>query len=340
MRRLLIIIISALVCGMAVSLYYKYKVEPGLVYFWRCADAAEGWGNALRQNPKSCYVFGGGSEIRAGVDPEVMLKEQGIRCISMAVAAGNGNGANARIALEYLRSGDTMVFSLLPGYAGTWTSGGIVSAFHFCGFGIFDEGFAPLTADNLLQLVRPDMASICTYAGKKLFRPELNFKYEKNTVIHPSGWMEVLWDEMQQVKELHPLQYERLNSRVSGDSLRFLALLKEECRRRGAELVLMFPVALSHESMRCIVARDLLDIVRAGYHVLKDERLGAWPYPEKFADTSLHLSPAAARENSLLLGQMLKEQQYWTEEELVEYLCRNGWNADGTPVDSGEGKEK
>ena len=37
---------------------------------------------------------------------------------------------------------------------------------------------------------------------------------------------------------------------------------------------------------------------------------------------------------------MLKEQQYWTEEELVEYLRRNGWNADGTPVDSGEGKEK
>ena len=102
----------------------------------------------------------------------------------------------------------------------------------------------------------------------------------------------------------------------------------------------MFPVGLNHDSMRCIVARDLLDIVRAGYRVLKDDRLGAWPSPEKFADTSLHLSPAAARETSLLLGQLLKEHLYWTEAELVEYLRVRGWNADGTPISSAEGKKE
>ena len=340
MRRLLLIIISALACALSFSLYYKYKVDPGLVYFWRCADAAEEWADVLRKSPDGCYLFGGGSEIRAGIDPEVMLKEQGLRCINMAVAAGNGNGANARIALEHLRAGDTMVFSLMPGYVGTWTSGGVVSAFRFCGFGIFDEGFAPLTADNLMQLIRPEMAVMCAHAGKKLFRPGLIFKYDKNTIIHPSGWMEVLWDEMQQVKELRPFCYESLSSRVTPESLSFLKLLKEECGRRGADFILIFPVGLNHDSMRCIVARDLLDIVRAGYRVLKDDRLGAWPHPEKFADTSLHLSPAAARENSLLLGQLLKEHLYWTEAELVEYLRVRGWNADGTPISSAEGKKE
>ena len=86
------------------------------------------------------------------------------------------------------------------------------------------------------------------------------------------------------------------------------------------------------ESYRAQTAMNALGIVRLGIPVLKDERLGCLPNPRAFADTMDHLNAEGAAENTRILARLLRDNIFWTEEELEAALHSMGWNADGTPA--------
>ncbi|WP_179218405.1 hypothetical protein, partial [Akkermansia muciniphila] len=60
--------------------------------------------------------------------------------------------------------------------------------------------------------------------------------------------------------------------------------------------------------------------------------LGVNPNPREFADTVNHLNSKGATDATMELGRELREQDYWTSEELRAYLHSHGYDETGRPL--------
>lgn len=335
MKRLLAIIgcaiLLALVC---VQLYSRY-INRDMHFFLRAANASDAWVEHIQACHRPVYVMTGGSETRSGVNPQIMLDEFGLPLINAASGAGYGLRANAAAAFKYLKPGDTLVLSVLSTADENIppSANGVKLAAYRLGGSIFNSGMIEPSLENAGKFLSSDARAIFVLLTRYFGRSGRLYKYDRQTVIHPSGWMEIQYREMENYKlragisaaDMLPLAEDS----ACMDTLR---QLRDYCQKRGIRLIVSIPVSCNHESLRPQYAMRALCFTRLNIPVLKDERLGCLPAPADFADMSAHLNAEGAAENTSILARLLRDNVFWTEEELVAALHSMGWNADGTPA--------
>lgn len=335
MKRLLAIIGCAILLALVCIQLYSRFLNPDMKFFLRVAEASDGWAEQIHADERPVYVLAGGSEARSGVDPQIMLDEFELPLINAAEGAGHGLRANANVAFQYLKPGDTLILSILstndvnvpPAAAGMKLN------VYRMGIRVLKTGMIGPSMENAGKFLASDMRNMFIMLTRYFGREGRMFKYDEQTHIHSSGWMEIQYREMDKYKPT-PLEEHTSIQPLADDSefIRVLRLLGKYCREQNIRLLTNIPVGCNHESNRPQYAMQALCITRLGIPVLKDERLGCLPVPSDFADTPAHLNPKAARENTRTLGNLLQNNTTWTEKELVDILSSMGWNADGTPI--------
>ncbi len=335
MKKLSLILVLSLLLGIAASLAFHRYVDPSGVFFLRAAEISDEWAAELRKSDEPCYVFAGGSDTRTGIDPAVMLNELNLRAINTALAADYGLRCNIANAQTYLRAGDTLVIGLTcftDSYVSP-TSIGLKMLFNRRGFHMFQDGIVPLTRKNLSLLALGRSYNVCAYVMKRCFSAGPLYKYDVNTVVHPSGWMDVRYREID--------KYELGNTRVQpvhsdSELFRFLSFLRKWCEEHQVRLAVYASPHYVHESQRITHALHYLAFTRMGIPVVRDTRLGVVTDKNAYSDFTGHLGGEAVAENSRIIARALRDNSYWTEEELTEYLHQHGWNDDGTPLEERE----
>lgn len=334
MKRLLLIIGCAALLALACIQLYSRFIDRDMQFFLKVAEASDGWAEQLHAAERPVYVLAGGSEARSGVDPQIMLDEFGIPLINAAEGAGHGLQANAALAFKYLKQGDTLILSIVNTADENIppSAGGVKMAVWRMGTAAYDSGIIEARADNIGNFLASDMRSMFTLLTRYFARSGRLYKYDEHTIIHPSGWMEIQYREMDNciLEVLSPgTKLPVLNETAL--VMKTLRKLQGHCQEKNISLIISIPVGCNDSSMRPLYAMQALGIARLGIPVLRDERLGCLPVPTDFADTSAHLNAKAAAENTRILGRLIKEKQYWTEQELLDTLQGMGYRADGTP---------
>ncbi len=337
MKRLLLFLALGFVAGVAANLLLSRYCLPDFVVFREVAEASDAWAEQLRQQGRSCTVLAGGSEIRTGVDPAVMLEEFDLPVINAAENAGFGMRCNLVAALPYLRAGDTLVLSAINanGLDGGTTTAGLKFCFMRQGFATFSTGIVPLDADNVSSIMLGDVGPLASYVTRRLCQSyEKSYRYYSQTIIHPSGWMEVQHRRMGKAK----LQEKQLTEAdmafyaVGSAALEGYRDVQALCRRMGVDFVVHIPVAFTSAAKRPCMAYQALQLTRVGIPVLRDERLGAVSDNSYFADTDLHPTDEGTKANSRILAGLIKDRRVWTEEELLDIIRSVWWQGTAPPA--------
>ena len=325
LKKYLLYILIALILAPLVNLGYEAILSPGNKFFSECIEVTGKWEKNIRKTGMPCYVFAGGSEVRMGIEPTVMLKEQGLPAINAGVQAGNGIRCNAQIGLKFLKKGDTLVLSVFPKEIqmgrGTTRSGINFCVLHLgkeCFFA--NKGILSLDFSLLSNLFFGSSSELSVYIMRILTRPNCIYRYScaQNARIAESGRVEVF------IRNNHPIKHvsaEKTSHKVHGRGIVSLIRdVREACRERGAELVAYIPrrcISATHKSENAVLALCLTDL---GVPVLRDPQLGTWEDSDAFSDTTEHLSIEGGREFSVYIAKLLKEKDYWTREELLRTI--------------------
>ncbi len=334
MKHLVLCLLAGFVAALLGIQVFDLCLEPNNHFFRRAAQMSDAWEAQLRaSSPEPCYIFEGGSEIRMGVDPELMMREYGVRAVNAGGAAFFGVHVNTRMALQYTRPGDTLVLSLsyltLP--EKDLVTPGLKFAWSRLGPAMFDGKLIPCNSYTVKEVLKGSSGILSMYICKRICTPDQMYKYDLRTRIHESGWCELFYDDMLRRKpwrfpcppSLSP--YGQPNKHM----LDYLATLKGICREKQVHLVVYFAPGCIHESAKACSAMTALALTRLGIPVIRTESLGIEPDNKLFADMPAHLNGAGTAKHSRQLAQALRDHRFWTEDELVHFLHCRGWGEHG-----------
>ena len=333
LKRILFFLVLGLILAFVINRLYEEYLRPDNLFFSKCLEQSREWEQYIRQKNQTCYVFSGGSEVRMGIDPDVMWESHQIPAINAGVQAGNGIRCNIQSALPFTKPGDTLVVSLrftsdaMP--VEDMTHAGINFCFKHQGFSMYKDYIIPMSYDTLIPLLVGDSTNYCIHLMRLITRPECIYRYEseRNASISRGGRVEVFLTNEQNVRLNYnaPKTNEKFPEPSFTNWSSLLQDMKDECDRRSIRLVAY--IARSHQSgvNRQYYAHMALFLTRHGIHVLKDPYLGAWEDNSAFSDTSLHLSVEGGRVYSEELAKLLKSDAFWTELEL-DSIIKSGVN--------------
>ena len=328
MKRLLLCISAGIISALVLIQLYRYFVQPELLFYKKADAITTLHEQTLRSSGQPCFVLAGGSEAKACLIPSVMQKEAGIAVINTATAAGYGLASNISVGLQHLQAGDTMILSLLTAdeHNISATSGGKKFLAVTFGLGAFDNAITPLLPSTILTLLSSDAGSMLIAPIRRLTRG-YSFVYEKESTLHPDGWMEIHRGGMQNATLPRTIAQDLKIGPTCRD---LLINTLEACRKRQAGLIVMFPIQFSnhHETKRRLM--HALQITRMGIPVLKDERLGHSTNNKLFADMHLHLNAEGAKWNSCITARLIKDRSYWTEQEILDKMQEIGISEDAS----------
>lgn len=334
MKRLLTIICCAILLALACIQVHSRFFTPSMNFFFRATHASDAWAEQLRQKGEPVYVFAGSSETRSGIDPQLMMDEYGLPAVNAAENAGFGLAANAAMAFRYLRPGDTMVLNILscddenvpP------VSSGVKMAVYLLGTEALSTGIIEPSWENLGKFLDSNILNAFIVATRYFGRGKRLFKYDEQTVIHPSGWMEISYEDMKSysIPDVLP-NYKPVIITEESVLNTLLKRVMTACREREISLVVALPVSCSNPITRAQGAVLALHCTRMGIPVLRDERLGCHPVPEDYSDIAVHLNAAGAAKHTGIVAQLLKNKAYWTEQELISVMRQMGYNDTGEP---------
>lgn len=334
MKRLLTIICCAILLALVCIQVHSRFFTPSMNFFFRATHASDAWAEQLRQKGEPVYVFAGSSETRSGIDPQLMMDEYGLPAVNAAENAGFGLAANAAMAFRYLRPGDTMVLNILscddenvpP------VSSGVKMAVYLLGTEALSTGIIEPSWENLGKFLDSNILNAFIVATRYFGRGKRLFKYDEQTVIHPSGWMEISYDDMRDYRI--PTAHEDYRPKVIQDGAALDSLLKQvasACHERGVTLLVALPISCTNPALRAQGAVLALHCTRMSIPVLRDERLGCHPVPEDFSDIPDHVNTQGAKTHTRIVADLLKSKSYWTEQELISVMRQMGYNDTGEP---------
>lgn len=335
MKRLLIFILIGLISGLLFVLYFDYYLKPDNKFFVAAANKGDSWTQKLRaESTEPCYVITGGSEIRMGINPAIILQDSGTRLLNAAGQAGFGYRCNIVHALNYLQPGDTLIINVRSTVFDHHKT--IPNGLKYCwqrmGTKTFSSDLIPPTIDNIAKLLQGSSAEISLFIIKMLATPDSIYKYDSQTIIHETGWIE---NQYKTQLPKPPVANGDLSEAlsISVETKEFLNTVKKECDKRGAKLCTYFYAAYADQSYYPHAVATALTLTRHGIPVVRDEVMGLDSSEDSFADTPLHLSPEGSRTHSIRLGRILSsEQKFWTEAELVDKLHSMGYNDSGVKL--------
>lgn len=335
MKKLLLSILLGAALGVGFVQYFDRCVSPDIGFFTKAAEQSDAWAAKLRESDEPCYIICGCSDVRMGVDPALMLEEEGVRAISASLNAGFGQSLVIEEGLSYARPGDTLVYVPLTGETapGEQPTGSMKLGIIRRGMDVFQPGLVTPTAGNISKIITGDIRAISFYYIKSIMFDRPPYRYNAKTcILHESGWVEILPVLHNKHMRPFPLAPDCDIPTYKHAHVHDLNDLAEKCAERGVALVVQLSVAYGDASMRALHAWEALQYVRMGYKVLKDPSLGVEPDSGLMADTLNHLNTEGARKHTLILAGLLRNGEFWTEEELVQELNRRGWDADGKPL--------
>ena len=329
MKRLLLCISAGAISALFLIQLYNLFIHPE-INFYKKADAITTLHEQnQRSQGNSCYIIAGGSEAKTCLIPSVMQAEAGIAVVNAATAAGFGLETNAAIGMHHMQSGDTMLLSLISCDERNInpTTNGIKLAIHLLGFDAFQHGIIPLSPGVLLPLLSSEANSMIAGAVRKLSRG-YSFVYDKESTLHPDGWMEVHRHTMKNA----PSPSFVPNDLLIGPKCRDLLLRTQKaCKQINAGFIVFIPISYSNYYAVKRSLMHALQITRMGIPVLKDERLGLTTNNNILADTYCHFNAEGADWHSRIIAQLLKKKSYWTEQELLVEIDKMGFKEDTTP---------
>ena len=338
MKRLLLIIGTAAFLALVCAQLYNRFLNPDLQFFLKVAEASDAWAEHIHAADRPVYVLAGGSEARSSVDPQILLDEFGIPLINAGEGAGYGLQANAALAFRYLKPGDTMVLSILntSDINVPPTSGGIKISFYRMGTGVFSCGHIKPCIQNLAKLVQPNFRSFAIWITRYFAKNGRTYKYQEKTIIHSSGWMEIQHRDMARSKPLSRKPSAVCLSETSPLLIATLQDIKKACTMRNIRLCITIPWSCQHTERRKEIAQDCLEYTKMGIPVIKDEYLGCLPNTAFFADTHVHLNAKGTGEYSMMLGEALRDNRFWSRKELEELLDNFTFGDGNTTEDSAQ----
>lgn len=322
-------LLGGLITGLLCSSLYDRYLNPEACFFARAAEASDQWAAQLRRSPEPCIIWAGGSEVRSGIDPQQLADSYGIRSVNAAGQAGFGFPANLSLALPYLRQGDTLIFSCL-GVDELYTSGAKF-AWRRLGCSLFDSGLVACDKEALRKIFCGNSGEFCMHLSKRVVHPlQKPYKYDNISVIHPSGWMDIRSDELQgtPVPCMGDLRGANFPS-LSAAYCRQVRTLKAYCEARGVKLACMMPVNYGAARDRPLKQWLVLQHLQMGVPVLRDNRFGCEPDVRLFADFGGHLNAKGVEEQTRILGRSLRDNEWWSEQEITAMLRSQGWDAQG-----------
>lgn len=341
MKKLISLCLTAALLGLLWNIAFNFFLNPSLRFWQRCAETSDAWEQQLRTSSEPCYIFGGGSETRIGIDPQILLDQYQVRAVNAAANAGNLPLGNAKLASCYLKPGDTLVFPVeyALGFNGTISNSGLQFTIRRLGMKTFEDGFIPFQARHVKPALLGNPGVISFSFVKKLFLGGSVYNYESQSVIHPSGWMEVLTNT-----SFPPTQQCDFPPKLIFDiSDTQKANLKELCRfcnMHHVRLLLYHHTQYMPINSRPFLAMQTTHLIREDVQVLRDERFGVEPDSTLFSDTRLHLNKQGMERNMQFLGPALQQREVWTEESIAEELRKYGYDIDGNRLPENEREEE
>lgn len=331
MKKLFFPIFLAIVLSIACNLLYNQYLSPNNNFFARGAEKSDSWSKKLRfGNPAPCYVFAGGSEIRMGIDPKIMLNEYGIHAINAAGQGGYGLACNTVLGLSYLQTGDYLVLSLNEPFLNDMqgiTPDGIKFCWRRLGTKMFDNCIIPFSLKHVVNICKGNAGEWSMFLAKLIIAPNNMYKYNKNVKIHESGWCENFYNE-----PLSRITIPRgchLNINLNDNMVSFLAKLHRECSNKGVQLIIFN--CMDHTTFNLIPKKALIALrfTEMGIPVLKIPNFNCQPNPDYFADPPSHLNTYGCIVQSRATAKSLKENAFWTSEELLLILSQHGYDSNG-----------
>ncbi len=325
MKKYLISIILGALLGYAAIFAFAWYVNPGQIVWLKLLEKSEQWEQHLRsQSSEPCHIIIGGSEITFSVAPDYILEQTGVRVINASTGAGSGLLCNAEMALRHIRPGDNVVISCLSiTSAMEPTTGGL----HLCikkrGLRTYTDGLIPFSTSHIKTMLQGDPLGYSYFMARAIIFSGTPYRYMgKEARMQDSGWIELHMNLLGHYTPQPLRNYATAlqNNQASASIQEAFKRIKQVMEQRGATVCAHIPISLQHTDMRAICANQALQLTRLGIPVLRDERLGTCDDNTRFSDTLQHLTPTAARENSLIIARALQAKSYWTEAELLDYL--------------------
>lgn len=325
LKKYFLCIVAALILAPLMNWGYELFLNPGNLFFNECIEITKAWEKEVRKQDEKCYIFVGGSEVRMGIEPTAMLEKHGIRAVNAGLQAANGLRCNTQMGLNFLQPGDTLVLSVFAGRTniglGTSRSGIHCCLAHLGSKCFFvNGGIIPLDISLLSNLLYGSSSEISVYIMRLLTRPDCIYRYScaKNAKITKSGRVEVF------IKHDIPIHHRKKTDELPRQVFNGVdALIRDveaACQQRGANMIAYLPrrcISSTYRPVNAIMALYLTDL---GIPVLKDQHLGTWENNSSFSDSSEHLNIEAGYEFSTYLAKLIKEEDYWTREELLHII--------------------
>lgn len=325
LKKVLIYLIASLLLSLFLNRVYEHHFRPDSLFFSDCLSASRKWEKKVRNQGEPCYVFAGGSEVRMSIDPLSMLKEHGVRAINAATQAGNGTRCNIQIALDFLQKGDTLVLSMFPDVTSIGENsshGGVNFCYTQQGPQMFADGIVLPNSHNISHLLFGDSSCYSTHIIRILTRPHCIYRYscKKNARISESGRVEVFIRK----QHISPSKSSKKIENVPVIRFSGIASLMEQtkkaCHARGAKLIVYLPRHCRSSIYRQTYAQTALYLTKLGIPVLRDPHLGTWENNDAYSDTPQHMSVRGGQVYSSYIAQLLKNKDYWTQEELMHII--------------------
>lgn len=332
MKKLLCIILSAILLGgICANLFNRY-VHPDSRFFLGAAELTDMWAEKLRlkEGNKPAYIIAGGSEGRSGVDPLLMEREYAIPVINAAMAAGFCPRPNFQMALQYARPGDTVIGKISLGTEHTVSREGMRVSVYKLGWHAFVPPLAKPTLQEIKSLLVCDSRAVNTYCARRLFFRNGVYRYDQKTRLHASGWMEIQYEDARSFS-CPPLGEITLPV-ITREDREFARDLNASLQKKGVTFWVWFYPEMQHPSYRVLRALEALALTRMGYRVLRDDTFNIYDDGSLFSDRRFHSSAKGAEMNTRKLAKLIQKPEFWTEESLIMWLQLHGYDEQGQPV--------
>lgn len=336
MKKTLIILLCSVLIGLGFVAYFDTHFDTEKSFFGEAINRSNRWQETIERDHDHKYVLAGGSSSRTGINPALLLQHDGIPLVNAATHAGFGAAVNTELALSYLKKGDTLIVAIEPDnltgieypFHNYTTSGLKFLVHHSKPLDHAAHLFTP-SAEHYTTILRGDASTVLIRLLKPLFSDEL-YRYSIDKNLTESGWMSVNHNWMRQALPFNPAEM-MPKSKLNRFGRQLLTDIRDWCARNGVRVVYSIPRTLREEQARAYYASLALDISTI-MPVLRDPALGVNPNPREFADTVNHLNSKGATDATMELGRELREQDYWTSEELRAYLHSHGYDKTGRPL--------
>ncbi len=339
LKRLITYGFIALSLGVASNVCFSIYLNRDFRYFSNLIDVTSSWEKSLRETHPHTYVISGGSSTRAGVNPQLILNEYNIPIVLASLGAGYGMEGNLELALTHLKPQDTLIVAMelelmVKTLESTLPPMGAKMLLKQKGLAIYQSPILNFHRGNFLSPFGGGSLGLASHFAKNLTSEEgERYAYDKHSIIHPSGWMEITRKE----HNLLPifLQYGGKslgNFNLHDDVKVGLQRVIKYCNTHQIRIIAMMPRVYGKKSAQSFTLWISLQLTRMGIPVLYDKQMGIETDANLIADTTHHLNAMGTQNNSREIGANLRDQRFWTEQELINELEKRGWDSNAQQI--------